>query len=123
MTRLLTVNLLRVLFVTFCVAIGVIVSGETQPAPPRSMREMVMMSVVYRIAGMDKVTVKSNLKYTEVNNPHLLMDVCHPPNLIREAVAKNVALTFANHRKEFMDLTTRATMIVRVKLFKARLLS
>ena len=26
-------------------------------------------------------------------------------------------------RKEFMDLTTRTTMIVRVKLFKARLLS
>jgi len=83
MTRLLTVNLLRVLFVTFCVAIGVIVSGETRPAPPRSMREMVMMSVVYRIAGMDKVTVKSNLKYTEVTNPHLLMDVYHPPNLAK----------------------------------------
>ena len=83
MTPLFTVQLLRFLFVIFCVAIGAIVSGETQPTPPRSMREMVMMPVVYRIAGMDKVTVKSNLKYTEVNNPDLLMDVYHPPNLAK----------------------------------------
>ena len=47
------------------------------------MREIVTMPVVYRSAGMDKVTVKSNLKYTEVNNPHLLMDVYHPPNLAK----------------------------------------
>jgi acetyl esterase/lipase len=86
MTPLFTVQLLRFLFVISCVAIGAIVSGETQPTqptPPRSMREMVMMPVVYRIAGMDKVTVKSNLKYTEVNNPDLLMDVYHPPNLAK----------------------------------------
>jgi acetyl esterase/lipase len=83
MTPLFTVQLLRFLFLIFCVAIGAIVSGETQPTPPRSMREMVMMPVVYRIAGMDKVTVKSNLKYTEVNNPDLLMDVYHPPNLAK----------------------------------------
>jgi acetyl esterase/lipase len=83
MTPLFTVQLLRFLFVIFCVAIGAIVSGKTQPTPSRSMREMVMMPLVYRIAGMDKVTVKSNLKYTEVNNPDLLMDVYHPPNLAK----------------------------------------
>jgi acetyl esterase/lipase len=54
-----------------------------QPTPRRSMREIVMMPVVFRIAGMDRVTIKSNLKYTEVNNPHLLMDVYHPPNLAK----------------------------------------
>src|SRR4051812_6406239 len=34
-------------------------------APPkeRSMREIVMMPVVYRVPGMDQVKVKSNLKY------------------------------------------------------------
>jgi acetyl esterase/lipase len=47
----------------------------------RSMREIVMMPVVYRVAGMDKVKIKSDLKYTSVNNPNLLMDVYSPPNL------------------------------------------
>ena len=51
--------------------------------PQRSMREIVMMPVVYRVAGMDKVRVKSNLKYTTVSNPNLLMDVYSPPNLAK----------------------------------------
>ncbi len=55
----------------------------TQPTPQRSMREIVMMPVVYRVAGMDKVKVKSDLKYTDVNNPNLLMDVYSPPNLAK----------------------------------------
>lgn len=55
----------------------------TPPPSQRSMREIVMMPVVYRIAGMDKVTVKSDLKYTSVNNPNLLMDVYSPPNLAK----------------------------------------
>jgi len=49
----------------------------------RSMREIVMMPVIYRVAGMDKVKVKSDLKYTSVNNPNLLMDVYSPPNLAK----------------------------------------
>ncbi len=55
----------------------------TQQTPQRSMREIVMMPVVYRVAGMDKVKVKSDLKYTDVNNPNLLMDVYSPPNLAK----------------------------------------
>jgi len=47
--------------------------------PPRSMREIVMMPVVYKVAGMDKVKVKTNLKYTAVDNPNLLMDLYSPP--------------------------------------------
>lgn len=49
--------------------------------PRRSMREPVMMPVVYSIAGMDKVIVKSDLKYTHAGEPHLLMDVYIPPRL------------------------------------------
>lgn len=55
----------------------------TQQTPQRSMRETVMMPVVYRVAGMDKVKVKSDLKYTDVNNPNLLMDIYSPPNLAK----------------------------------------
>lgn len=49
--------------------------------PRRSMREVVMMPVVYSIPGMDEVIVKSDLKYTHFNDPHLLMDVYIPPRL------------------------------------------
>jgi acetyl esterase/lipase len=54
-------------------------------APPkqRSMREIVMMPVVYRVPGMDQVNVKSDLKYTAVNNPYLLLDVYTPPHLAK----------------------------------------
>jgi acetyl esterase/lipase len=58
-------------------------STPPTPTTQRSMREIVMMPVVYRVAGMDKVTVKSDLKYTSVNNPNLLMDVYSPPNLAK----------------------------------------
>src|SRR5712692_11044284 len=54
----------------------------TQP-PRRSMRELVNTPVVYRVPGMDKVTVKSDLKYTTANDPNLLMDVYIPPGLAK----------------------------------------
>ena len=47
----------------------------------RSFKEIVAMPVVYRVPDMEKVTVKTNLKYTNVDNPHLLMDVYTPPGL------------------------------------------
>ncbi len=50
----------------------------------RSMREIVMMPVVWRVPGMDDVQVKSDLKYTSVNSPHLLMDVYIPPSLAND---------------------------------------
>jgi acetyl esterase/lipase len=37
--------------------------------------------VVYRLPDMDRVRVISNLKYSEVDNPYLLMDVYVPPDL------------------------------------------
>ena len=61
---------------------------KPQPTPinqpvQRSMREIVMMPVVYRVAGMEKVKFKSDLKYTDTSNPNLLMDVYSPPNLAK----------------------------------------
>src|SRR4051812_22784012 len=58
-------------------------STPTPQTPQRSMREIVMMPVVYRVAGMDKVKIKSDLKYTDANDPNLLMDVYSPPNLAK----------------------------------------
>lgn len=60
-------------------------SQQTKPPVPqnprRSMSEIVRLPVVYSIPGMDEVLVKSDLKYTQVNEPHLLMDVYLPPHL------------------------------------------
>ena len=43
--------------------------------------ERVARPVVYRLPDMDRVCVISNLKYSEVDNPYLLMDVYLPPDL------------------------------------------
>ena len=57
---------------------------SAQSATPRRTKtpaERVMPPVVYRLPGMDTVTVHSNLKYSDVDNPFLLMDVYTPPGL------------------------------------------
>jgi acetyl esterase/lipase len=46
-----------------------------------SLAEKVAKPVVYRPPDMDRVRVISNLKYSEVENPYLLMDVYIPPDL------------------------------------------
>jgi acetyl esterase/lipase len=43
--------------------------------------ERVMPAVVYQLPGMHAVTVHSNLAYSNVDNPFLLMDVYTPPSL------------------------------------------
>jgi len=48
------------------------------------MREIVMMPVVYSVAGMDQVRVQKDLKYTNNANPNLLMDVYIPPMLPKD---------------------------------------
>src|ERR1044071_3792933 len=52
---------------------------QPTPTPSRqSLRDLVMKPVVYSVPGMDKVTVKTNLKYTSAADPNLLMDVYGP---------------------------------------------
>jgi acetyl esterase/lipase len=51
-----------------------------------------MPPVVYRLPGMDDVTVHSNLKYSDVDNPFLLMDVYTPPCLSSDATLPMVML-------------------------------
>jgi acetyl esterase/lipase len=54
--------------------------------------ERVMPSVVCRLPGMDTVTVHSNLKYSDVDNPFLLMDVYTPRSLSSDATLPMVML-------------------------------
>jgi acetyl esterase/lipase len=49
------------------------------PPEIREMARKVMMPVVYKVPGMDKVKVIQNLKYTRTGDPNVLMDVYLPP--------------------------------------------
>jgi acetyl esterase/lipase len=64
----------------------VILPVLAQNNPPPEVREAarkVMMPVVYKIAGTDKVKVVENLKYAAPSDPNILMDVYLPPNLLK----------------------------------------
>src|ERR1700719_191497 len=52
-----------------------------KPRREKTPAERVMPPVVYQLPGMDAVAVHSNLKYSDVDNPFLLMDVYVPPGL------------------------------------------
>jgi hypothetical protein len=65
---------------------------ESTPSGELSIAERVTKPVVYRLPGMDRVRVIPNLKYSEVDNPHLLMDV-----YISTAGVRNSPKTTAHH--------------------------
>src|SRR5437762_4707170 len=52
-----------------------------QPDDVRAMAKKVMMPVVLKVPGMDKVKVVENLKYTKSDDPNVLMDIYIPPDL------------------------------------------
>jgi hypothetical protein len=58
-------------------------NDDSKPIQPmgKSLADRVTPAVVYRLPGMDRVRVISNLQYTDVGNPHLLLDVYVPPDL------------------------------------------
>ena len=56
---------------------------QPTPTPRPSLHDLVMKPVVYSVPGMDKVAVKSNLKYTDAADPNLLMDVYTPSGLAK----------------------------------------
>src|SRR5256885_4880538 len=58
-------------------------TAAQSPLPPevREMARKVMMPVVYKVPGMDKVKVVQNLKYTKTDDPNVLMDLYLPPDV------------------------------------------
>lgn len=79
--KFILILVLLVFLPTRLVSDAAVMQSSSGQAQPKSFREIVMMPVVYHVPGMDKVKVRTNLKYTSVNNPHLLMDVYTPPGL------------------------------------------
>jgi acetyl esterase/lipase len=52
---------------------------------PKTPEQRVTPPVVLRLPGMESAKVEENLRYTDVDNPHLLMDVYTPANGARDA--------------------------------------
>jgi len=75
--------ILSILFIVFgATAIPVNAQNDLSPEVREAARK-VMMPVVYKVAGMDKVKVVENLKYAATSDPNILMDIYQPPNLLK----------------------------------------
>jgi len=70
------------------------VAQNNLPPEVREMARKVMMPVVYKVPGMDKVKVVPNLKYTRADDPNILMDVYLPPDAAQ--VEKHPAVIFVH---------------------------
>ena len=57
------------------------IAQNNLPPEVREMARKVMMPVVYKVPGTDKVKVVSNLKYTKSDDPNILMDLYLPPDI------------------------------------------
>jgi len=69
----------------FLAVLGAIASTSAAqnnlPDDVRAMAKKVMMPVVLKVPGMDKVKVVQNLKYTKSEDPNVLMDIYVPSDL------------------------------------------
>jgi len=73
-------------FVFVSVGLMAVPVGAQNNVPPevREMARKVMMPVVYKVAGMDRVKVIQNLKYTKSDHTNILMDIYLPPDVARD---------------------------------------
>jgi acetyl esterase/lipase len=70
--------LLSFLFLTLAATAAPNAAQNNLPPEVREMARKVMMPVVYKVPGMDKVRVVPNLKYTKSDDPNVLMDIYLP---------------------------------------------
>lgn len=78
--------------------------GDASGSAPRRQKtpaELVMMPVVCKLPGMERVRVFQNLKYSDVDNPHLLMDVYTPPDLAAGSQRPVVLFIHGGARPEY----------------------
>jgi acetyl esterase/lipase len=73
--------LLGIAFVVFAATAGTSTAQNNLPDDVRAMAKKVMMPVVLKVPGMDRVKVVENLKYTKSDDPNVLMDIYVPPDL------------------------------------------
>ncbi len=68
-------------FIAVALLVTVSMASQTQGARERSFEEIVNAPVVLKLPGSADVKVTADLRYTDVADPNLLMDVYSPPAL------------------------------------------
>src|SRR6266508_5292190 len=71
------------------------------PPEVREMARKVMMPVVYKVPGMDKVKVVHNLTYTATPDRNIRMDVYLPPGVSSEKKRPVVILIHGGAKPEY----------------------
>jgi acetyl esterase/lipase len=94
-------NIYLVPAVILAIASGTFSQQTPAPTPQKTMREIVMMPLVHSVVGADKVNVKTNLKYTAVNDANLLMDVYTSPGISKSAKLPAVIFVHGGAGSEF----------------------
>ena len=67
--------LLSILLLTAAGGTSPTAAQKNLPPEVGEMARKVLMPVVYKVLGMDKVKIVQNLKYTRTDDPNILMDV------------------------------------------------
>src|SRR5947207_2764314 len=93
--------LLSILPVAFCGTALPVTAQNNVPPEVREMARKVMMPVVYKVPGMDKVKVVQNLKYAQTDDPNILMDVYQPPDLAQGEKRAAVILIHGGVKTEY----------------------
>ena len=75
------IRLLRIIFAFFAATSGTAPAQNNLPPDVQAMAKKVMMPLVLKVPGMDKVKVIRNLKYAKSDDANVLMDVYIPPDL------------------------------------------
>src|SRR5262249_25617856 len=82
--RVMTLTIPFLIFLSFASAVLPAAGQNNVPPEVREMARKVMMPVVDKVPGMDRVKVVQNLKYTKTDDPNVLMDIYLPPDAARE---------------------------------------
>src|SRR5438477_12915423 len=92
MSRIGPSVLLGIAFAVFAATAPPSAAQNNLPEDVRAMAKKVMMPVVLKVPGMDRVKVVENLKYTKSDDPNVLMDIYVPADL--SETAKRPAVIF-----------------------------
>ena len=78
-------SFLQIVLAVFAVTGGTAAAQNNLPPDVQAMAKKVMMPLVLKVPGMDKVKIIQNLKYTKSDDPNVLMDIYIPQDLAESA--------------------------------------
>src|SRR5437870_12578509 len=89
------------LFLALIAITALTAAQNNLPPEVREMARKVMMPVVYKVPGMDRVKVVQNLKYTRTDDPNVLMDVYLTPDIAPEQIRPSVIFIHGGVKRQY----------------------